>query len=191
MRKIIYWVHTSLDGFIEGPQGEFDWTSMGPELSAYSFGLVERSDTFLYGRVVWEMMSSYWPQAESMSDHEHDLKFAPIWRETRKVVVSRSLDSAPYGATVIGKDLAAEITALKREDGKDLLLTGGSGLAASLTALGLVDEYHIGVQPVVLGGGKPLFPRPEGRIHLELVESEVCDGRAVVSRYRPADGGRG
>ncbi|MEO3809852.1 dihydrofolate reductase family protein [Sphaerisporangium sp. B11E5] len=186
MRKIVYWVHTSVDGFIEGPAGEFDWPRMGPELSEYSFGLVERADTFLYGRVVWEMMSFYWPKAESISDHEHDLRFAPIWRKTPKVVASRTLESAEWGATVIGKDLAREVAELKAQDGADLLLTGGAGLATALTALGLIDEYHIGVHPLLLGGGKPLFARPEDRVGLELMETVVCDGTTVVSRYRPA-----
>lgn len=68
MRKIIHFVHTSLDGYIEGPGGEFDWPVMGPDLSAYSFSQRERADTFLYGRPVWEMMAGYWPNAESISD---------------------------------------------------------------------------------------------------------------------------
>ncbi|MGH3378374.1 MAG: dihydrofolate reductase family protein, partial [Actinoallomurus sp.] len=94
MRKIIYLAHVSLDGYIDGPNGEFDWPGMGPELSAYAFGLHDRVDTLLYGRVVWEMMSAFWPNAESMSGHEHDLAFAPYWRETPKVVFSRTLEKA-------------------------------------------------------------------------------------------------
>lgn len=182
MRKIIYWVHESLDGHIEGPNGEFDWPAMGPELSAYAIGMNDGVDTFLYGRVVWEMMSAFWPNAESMSDDEHDLKFAPIWRETPKVVFSRTLEKADWNARVISENIAEEVTALKQQTGKDLLLTGGSSLAAALTELGLIDDYRIVVHPVVLGGGKGLFLKTH-RINLRLVESRTFDSQTVLLRY--------
>ncbi|HET6298521.1 MAG TPA: dihydrofolate reductase family protein [Kribbella sp.] len=185
MRKILHFVHTSLDGFIEGPNAEFDWPVMGPELSAYGKELNERSDVFLYGRVVWDMMSFFWPQAESMSDHPHDLEFAPLWRKMPKVVVSRTLKSAEWNTTVIGS--IDELAALKQQEGRDLLLMGGSELAASLTAAGLIDEYHVVVHPVLLGGGKRLFPEGQDRHPLQLQESRVLDSRAVVLRHVRAD----
>ncbi|AXB46378.1 dihydrofolate reductase family protein [Amycolatopsis albispora] len=185
MRKIIHFVHTSLDGYIEGPNGEFDWPAMGPELSDYSFSQLERADTFLYGRPVWEMMSSYWPDAESVSDDPHDLKFAPVWRAAHKVVFSRTLTEPGHGAQVInGANLVEEVTALKSAPGKDLLLTGGAALAAELTAHGLVDEHQVVVHPVVLGGGKPLFAASPERLNLELIESRTFDSRAVLLSYR-------
>jgi dihydrofolate reductase len=183
MRKIIYWVHISVDGHISGPNGEFDWPMMTDQLADYSHALDERVDTFLYGRVVWEMMSSYWPQAESMSDDAHDLYFAPIWRAKPKVVVSRTLQSADWNAQVIGSNLEEEIRALKERPGKDILLTGGAGLAASLTDLGLIDEYHIAVHPVVLGGGPRAFPEGKERLNFTLVESRTFDSRVVLLRY--------
>ncbi|MEU4713267.1 dihydrofolate reductase family protein [Micromonospora purpureochromogenes] len=189
MRKVVHWVHQSLDGFIEGPNGEFDWPSMGPELSAYSLELTERAGTFAYGRKVWEMMSWYWPRAESMSTDPHDLAFAPIWRRTPKVVVSRTLTGAEWDAQVVGgDDLAKEMTALKEQPGGDLLLTGGSGAAAALTALGLIDEYQVIVHPVVLGGGRPVFPGGPERLDLRLAGSRVFDGRTVLLRYERAAG---
>jgi dihydrofolate reductase len=190
MRKVIYLVHASLDGHIEGPNGEFDWPVMGPELSACSLDLHDRVDTFLYGRVVWEMMSGFWPHAESMSNDEHDLKFAPIWRATPKIVFSRTLAKADWNASVISENLADEVTALKQRPGKDLLLTGGSSLAASLTELGLIDEYHIVVHPVVLGGGKRLFLEPKHRINLRLIESRSLDSRTVLLRYHRTQQGQ-
>lgn len=184
MGNVVYGVHTSVDGFIEGPNGEFDWPEMGEELSAYSIGLAERADAFVYGRRVWEMMSSYWPQVESISDHPHDLAFAPIWRRTPKVVVSRTLTGAEHGAQVVGgADLGKEVSALKEQPGGDLLLLGGAGAAGALTGLGLIDEYQIFVHPVVLGGGKPVFA-PSERMGLRLVDSRVFDGRSVLLRYR-------
>lgn len=183
MRKLIFWVHTSIDGHIDGPAGEFDWPMMGEELSAYSEALCERSDTFLYGRGVWEGMVAFWPDAEKMSDHPHVLKFAPLWRSTPKIVASTTIEHDDWATEVIGTDLAERITDLKRRPGGDLLLTGGSGLAGELTRLGLIDEYHIAVHPVVLGGGRPLFPRGGDRLGLRFAESRVCDEGVVVTRY--------
>jgi dihydrofolate reductase len=188
MRKIIQWVVASVDGYIDGPNGEFDWAPLGPQIGEYSDRLHERADTFLFGRGVWEMMASYWPQAESMSDSEHDLKFAPIWRETPKVVFSRTLEKADWNTRVINDNLSEEVAALKRQPGKDMLLTGGSSLPGALTALGLIDEYHIAVHPVALGGGKPLFRESEQRVNLRLIDARTVDSGVVILHYQPADG---
>lgn len=182
MRKIIYWVHTSIDGFIEGPNGEFDWPAVGPELSGYSRELHDRVDTFLYGRRVWELMAGYWPTAESVSDDPHDLWFAPVWRATPKIVFSGTLTSADWDTRVIGADLVDQVTAMKEAPGKDLLLTGGAELAAELAAHGLIDEYHVAVHPVVLGGGKRVFPVAQ-RLSPTLAGTTVYDDRVAVLRY--------
>lgn len=188
MRKIIYWVHTSLDGHIDGPGGAFDWPVLGPDLAAYGEVLNERVDTFLYGRAVWEMMSGFWPNAESMSNDPHDLAFAPVWRRTPKIVFSRTLQQPEGNVRVIGGNLAEEVTALKQSPGKGLLLTGGSTLAGALTELGLIDEYHIVVHPVVLGGGRPLFHKAKERLTLQLVDSRSFDSWTVLLRYERPQG---
>lgn len=185
MRKIIYWVHTSVDGFIAGPNGEFDWPAVGPELFGYSEAMNEQVDTLLYGRVVWDYFAAYWPTADAdpATADDHARNFAPFWRRTPKVVMSRTVDEATWDAQVIGKDLAAEITALKNRPGKDILLTGGASAAASLTELGLLDDYRIVVHPVVLGGGPRLFLEPAHRVDLALVESRTFDSKTVLLRY--------
>ncbi|MER7277960.1 dihydrofolate reductase family protein [Dactylosporangium sp. NPDC000244] len=188
MRNLIYWVHTSVDGFIDGPDGEFDWPSMGPELSAYSEGLDERVGILLYGRPVWDMMVGFWPTAESMDDSPHTAAFAPFWRATPKVVCSRTHAGDDWTDRVIRDDLPGEIAALKAEEGGDILLTGGAALAAALTEAGLVDEYHIAVHPVVLGGGRPLFARPPRRLNLRTEQSRTLDRGVVVTRYRLVNG---
>lgn len=180
MRKIMYYVHQSLDGFIEGPNGEFDWAELGPELGEYSMGLTERADTFLYGRKVWELMSSYWPNAEAMNPDEHAVAFAPVWRTTPKVVLSTTLESADWGTRIVRT--AEEIRAIKDQPGKDILLTGSASVAAALTELGLLDEHHVIVHPVILGGGKPVY-QPTGRRTLRLAETRAFDGRAVLLRH--------
>ncbi|GAA1596782.1 dihydrofolate reductase family protein [Kribbella sancticallisti] len=181
MRRIIHFVHTSLDGFIEGPNGEFDWAVMTGKLSKYSLGLVGQADTFLYGRVVWEMMSGYWPEVESMSTHEHDLAFAPVWRKTPKVVVSSSLEQADWNTTVV--NTVEAVGELKQQPGGDILLTGGSTLAASLEDSGLLDERRIVVHPVLLGAGKRLFPENRKRRSVTLIESRPLDEHAVLLRH--------
>jgi dihydrofolate reductase len=184
MRKIIYWVHTSVDGFIDGPDGAFDWPVMGPELSAYSESLDRRVDTLLFGRPVWQMMVGFWPEAETISDDPHVAAFAPFWRATPKIVFSRSYPGDDWSDRVIRGDLRAEVTALKAQPGRDLLLTGGANLAAALTGLGLVDEYHIAVHPVVLGGGRKLFAEPKQRLNLRTGRSRLLDDRVVVTSYQ-------
>ncbi len=185
MRKIIYWVHASIDGHIAGPNGEFDWPAVGPELFAYSEAMNEQVDTLLYGGAVWGMMAAYWPTADADPDttDDHARVFAPFWRRTPKIVVSRTLDSAGWDARVIGKNLAEEIMELKRQPGGDILLTGGAQVAASLTELGLLDDFRIVIHPVVLGGGPRLFPEPEHRIGMKLVDSRTFDARTVLLRY--------
>ena len=181
MRKIMYYVHQSLDGFIEGPNGEFDWALLGPELSDYSLSLAERADLFLYGRTVWEIMSSYWPTAESIGTDEHGIAFAPIWREMPKVVLSTTLQSADWNTEII-RDAEA-LRAIKTQPGKDILLTGSSSVAASLTDLGLLDEYHVIVHPVILGGGKPAYHPVKHRVNPSLTESRTFDHRTVLLRH--------
>ena len=186
MRKIIYWVHSSVDGFIDGPNGEFDWPTMGPEVSAYSENLDQRVDTLLFGRPVWEMMVGFWPTAETMSDSPHVAAFAPFWRATPKIVFSRSYQGDEWTDRVISDNLAGEVGALKAAPGADMLLTGGAGAAAALTELGLIDEYHIAVHPVVLGGGRKLFTDPRKRLNLQTADSRLLDGQVVVTSYHVA-----
>jgi dihydrofolate reductase len=122
-----------------------------------------------------------------MSDDPHVAAFAPFWRATPKVVFSRSYPGDEWTDRVIRRDLHAEVTALKAAPGADMLLTGGANLAAALTDLGLIDEYHIAVHPVVLGGGRKLFAEPKERLNLRPVESRLLDGQVVVTSYQPKE----
>jgi dihydrofolate reductase len=183
MRKVIYWVHTSVDGYISGPNGEFDWPELTPELSAYSDSMTDRVDTFLYGRVVWDLMSSYWPTADEVSDHPHSLRFAPIWRSMPKVVFSRTVTEAAWHTTVTA-DAESTVRALKAKQGKDMLLTGGAGVAATLAEANLIDEYQLVVHPVVLGNGKRVLP-VQTRHNLTLTATRPFDNRSVLLTYTP------
>jgi dihydrofolate reductase len=185
MRKIIYWVHASIDGHIAGPNGEFDWPTVGPELFGYSEAMNEQVDTLMYGRVVWNVMAAYWPTADAdpATTDDHARAFAPFWRQTPKVVVSRTLEKADWDTRVIGKNLGEEVAELKRQPGKDILLTGGAQVAASLTELGLLDDYRIVVHPIALGGGPRLLPELTDRVGMALVDSRTFDSKTVLLRY--------
>ncbi len=111
-------------------------------------------------------MSDFWPQAEQHTTHEHDLAFAPVWREASKIVVSRTVEKAGWNTRVISENVVEELTALK-ESGATLLLFGGSVLASHLTEHGVIDEYQVFVHPVILGGGKPLFQEQNHRVGLD------------------------
>ncbi|MGW7539227.1 dihydrofolate reductase family protein [Amycolatopsis sp. NPDC054798] len=182
MANLVYAVHTSLDGCVEGPAGEFDWPQMGPELSAYSNELCERAALFAYGRRVWEMMSSYWPDAESISDHPHDLAFAPLWRKKPKLVFSHTLTSADWNTEIARGDLTSEVTNHKANADGDILLMGGYALAAELGRRNLIDEYLVCVHPVILGGDKRPFA--DARTELQLVETRTFDNTVVLLRHR-------
>ncbi|MCE0765644.1 dihydrofolate reductase family protein [Pseudonocardia kujensis] len=184
MRNLIHFVHTSIDGRIQGPNGEFDWPEMGPELSAYSLEMNDALDTLVFGRRVWEMMAAYWPTADQVSDDAHSRAYAPRWRATDKVVVSRTLERVDVErTTLIRDDVLAEIAALKERPGKDIVLMGGAALAGSLAAAGLIDEVRVCVHPVVLGGPHQLLASG-GRLAFDFVGTRVFDGRVVESTYR-------
>ncbi|WP_172384736.1 dihydrofolate reductase family protein [Streptomyces sp. MNP-20] len=185
MGKLTYLVHQSLDGYIEGPNGEFDWPAMGPELSAYSQQLTPEGTVFLYGRKVWELMAGFWPNAEQYSQDPHDRAFAPVWRQAPKVVVSRTLTSADFNTRIISEDPAQQITALK-DAGTDLVLFGGSDLAAHLTEHRVIDEYHVVIHPLLLGTGRPAFPAATQRTALELTGTRSFDGRTTLLRHQLA-----
>jgi dihydrofolate reductase len=187
MRKLFHFVHQSVDGYIEGPNGEFDWPQMGPELSAYSKEVDDRVDAILYGRVVWEMMSAYWPVAETLSDHPHDLNYAPVWRAKQKIVVSSTLQQADWNTRVINENVIEQVAALKQQPGKDIVLMGGQKLATVLAREGLIDERCIVTHPVLLGGGRSLFDEEDSRTNLALVETRTFDARSVLLRFEVTD----
>ena len=183
MRKVIYSMSVSLDGFIAGPDGEIDWSPPDEELHRFHNERVEQLGGQLCGRRLYETML-YWETAEqdpSISDYARE--FAGIWREMPKVVFSTTLEKAEGNWRLVREAVAEEVARLKEQPGGDLGV-GGAGLAASLIELGLVDEFELFVNPVVLGSGTPFFPPLDRRIELELVETRTFGSRVVFLRYR-------
>ncbi len=185
MRSVIYSMSPSLDGFIAGPGGEIDWGAPDEELHRFHNQQVREIGAHFLGRRLYETML-YWETAdENPSAAEHELEFARIWKALPKIVVSTTLEKVEGNARLIRGDIGEEVAALKRQPGKDIAV-GGAGLAATFTKLGLIDEYLLFLNPVVLGSGTPYFPALEERIDLELVETRTFGSRVVFLRYRRA-----
>ncbi len=183
MRKLIYSMGVSLDGFIAGPGREIDWSAPDEELHRFHNQQARETGAELYGRRLYEVMR-YWETAhEQPSAPEHALEFARIWKATPKIVFSQSLEKVEGNARLVGDSAAEEVIRLKEQPGKDLAV-GGAGLASTFMRLGLIDEYRLFVSPVVLGAGTPYFPALEERIKLELVETRTFGSRVVYVRYR-------
>jgi dihydrofolate reductase len=183
MRNVIYSMGVSLDGFIAGPGGEIDWSAPGEELHRFHNEQTRELDVHLCGRRLYETML-YWETADQdPSIGETEREFAGIWQSLPKIVFSGSLDKVEGNARLATDGPAEEVARLKAQAGKDIAV-GGAGLAASLTELGLIDEYRLFVSPVVLGGGTPFFPALDDRIELELVETRTFASPAIYLRYR-------
>ena len=182
MRKLIYSMGVSLDGFIAGPDGSIDWSAPDEELHRFRNQQTREIGAQLCGRRLYEAMV-YWETAEEdPSAPEHVLEFARIWKELPKVVFSKTLEKVEGNASLARDGVAEEVARLKERPGKDLAV-GGAGLASACTELGLIDEYRMFVSPVLLGGGTPYFPALDGRINLELVETRTFGSRVVYVRY--------
>jgi dihydrofolate reductase len=183
MRKLIYSMGVSLDGFIAGPDGDIDWSAPDEELHRFHNQQARETGAHLYGRRLYEVMT-YWETAdEKPSLPEYELEFARIWKDTPKIVFSRSLEKVEGNARLVRDGVAEEVAKLKEQPGKELAV-GGAGLASTFIKLGLIDEYRLFVSPVVLGGGTPYFPALGERINLELVETRTFGSRVVYVRYR-------
>jgi dihydrofolate reductase len=182
MRKLIYSFGVSLDGFIAGPDGGFDWAAPDDELHRFHNEQARELGAHLYGRRLYETMVWWETVDEDPSAPEHILEFAGIWKATPKIVFSTTLERVEGNARLVRDGAGEEVARLKEEPGGDLAV-GGAGLASTFIKLGLVDEYRLFVNPVVVGGGTPYFPSLNERIDLELVETREFGSRVVYVRY--------
>jgi dihydrofolate reductase len=183
MRKVIYSMIVSLDGFIETPNRELDWVIIDEELHRFVNDQQSEIDTYLYGRRLYEVMT-YWETADTNpASSEYELEFARIWKSMPKIVFSKTLEQVQGNARLARDNIAGEITKLKAQPGKDMEL-GGPTIASSCMQLGLIDEYRLFIHPVVLGSGTPFFPVLDDRINLRLVETRTFGSGVVYLRYQ-------
>jgi dihydrofolate reductase len=183
MRKLIYSMGVSLDGYIAGPAGEFDWATPDEELHRFHNQQARQTGVHLYGRRLYETMR-FWETAERDPSHaDYELEFARVWKGTPKIVFSRTLETVEGDYRLVRENAVEEVARLKEGSGADLAV-GGAGLAAELIRHRLVDELQPFVYPTVAGGGTPYLPSLEARIGLELVETRTFGSRVVYLRYR-------
>jgi dihydrofolate reductase len=183
MRKLIYSMGVSLDGFIAGPKGEIDWSAPDEELHRFHNQQTRELGAQLCGRRLYEEMVFWETADENPSAAEYVLEFARIWKNLPKIVFSKTLEKVEGNAKLVRDGVAEEVAKLKEQPGKDLSV-GGAGLASTCMKLGLIDECRLFVSPVVLGGGTPYFPPLDERINLELVETRTFGARVVYVRYQ-------
>jgi dihydrofolate reductase len=186
MRKVIYAMSVSLDGYIEDINGDLNWSFPDEELHRHFNELEAEIDVHLYGRGLYENMAAFWPTAdENPAAPPYEIEYSRIWKSMPKVVFSRTLDQVGWNSRLVRENLVEEVNKLKAEPGKNLSV-GGAGLASSFMRLGLIDEVRLYIHPVVLGGGKPMFQHLPEKISLQLVETRTFKSGVVLLRYQLA-----
>lgn len=183
MRKIFVSEMVSLDGFFAGPGGEIDWHVVDEEFNEYANGMLSSVDTLLFGRVTYQLMADYWPTRSALTNEPI---IARWMNELPKIVFSKTLEKAGWkNSRLVRDDIAEEVLKMKQRPGKDIVILGSGSIVSALTRLGLIDEYRIIVNPVVLGSGKPLFNGLEGRLQLKLLKAKAFKSGNVLLYYRP------
>ncbi|ROQ93868.1 dihydrofolate reductase [Streptomyces sp. 2132.2] len=186
MRSVTYSMGVSLDGYIVGPDGGFDWTAPDPDVFRFWIDEIRQVGVHLMGRRLYETML-YWETADQdPSLGAAELEWASLWNPLPKVVFSRTLSTVQGHARLVSGGLAEEIARLRAEPAEGDIAIGGATLAAEAAASGLIDEYQVIVHPVLVGGGIPFFARNERRVDLELVETRTFNSKFVFLRYRVA-----
>jgi dihydrofolate reductase len=182
LRKIIAQEMISVDGFFAGPNGELDWFVWDDVLRDMSIRVLGSVDTLLFGRVTYEMMAGYWPTAT-----EEDPVIAKGMNALPKIVFSRSLKSVDWNnSRLVREIIPEEIVKLKQQPGKDMVIYGSGSLVSAFTHMGLIDEYRLIVNPVVLGSGKPLFKGLKDKLNFQLLKATTLGSGNVLLSYQPA-----
>jgi len=185
MRKIISFMHISLDGFVAGPNGEMDWIKVDEEIFDHVGKRISESDTALYGRVTYEMMENYWPTAADEPDaSKHDIEHSKWYNNAHKIVLSKTMKDADLtNTTIISDNLSNRINEIKQKEDKDILLFGSPTATHSLIQLNLIDGYWLFVNPVILGRGIPLFTNINEKIKLNLLNSRQFTSGVTELNY--------
>jgi dihydrofolate reductase len=191
MAWLIYTAITSLDGYVADNDGNFDWAAPDEEVHAFVNDLERPAGTYMYGRRMYEVMA-FWETAHMLADEPSVFKdYAEIWQGADKIVYSRSLKTATTARTRIERDFDPEAVRQMKAQAKRDITVGGPYLAAQAIKAGLVDEFHLFVTPVVVGGGNQALP-DDLRVNLELMDERRFQNGVVHLHYRVSDsqGGR-
>lgn len=183
MAKLIYVSNVSLDGYIEDEHGSFDWTATDDELFAFITDLVRPVGTYLYGRRMYDTMAPWETDPALAAQSELMGDFANVWQAASKVVYSTTLDAVSTAKTRLERNFdPASVRDMKASTTSDLTV-GGADLAAHALKAGLVDECHLFIRPILVGGGKPALPR-HTRADLEMLDDRRLSNGVVYLRYR-------
>jgi dihydrofolate reductase len=185
MRKLIFFMHTSLDGFVGGPNGEMNWINVDDEMFDFVATMTDKADAALYGRVTYEMMQSYWPTAgNEPGASKHDKEHSAWYKKVSKIVLSKTISEEGLdNTTVISDQLTDNINKIKDRDGKNILIFGSPRASHSLMSEGLIDEYWLFVNPVLIGKGIPLFKDVTEITKLKLIESKTFSSGVIALHY--------
>jgi len=185
VRRLVLFMHASLDGFVAGPNGEMDWIDVNDEMFEYAGQRTRDADTALYGRVTYQMMESYWPTAgDQPTATKHDIEHSKWYNSVAKVVVSRTMKGTKLTNTrIVGDGVTGEILKLKQNAGKDIVMFGSPTVAHALMRENLIDDYWLFINPILLGEGIPLFKELKARAALGLVASHVFSSGVVCLHY--------
>lgn len=187
MRKLKLQVQISVDGYIAGPQGEMDWITWDAteDFINYVTELTDSSDTMLLGRKLAEGFIPYWTSITA-NPEDPQYSFAKKMIDTPKIVFSKTLDKSIWDNTAVAKDdLVAEINQIKNQEGKDIIMYGGAEFVSSVINAGLIDEYHLFVNPAAVGKGMAIFNTLEGNRKLSLVKATPLKNGIVILCYQP------
>ena len=183
MRKLTFAMNVSVDGYVAAPGDDLGWSVPSDELFQWWSDRVAATGLALYGRKLWETMSSHWPTADKQPGATPAaIEFARRWRHMPKVVFSSTNITVDWNTRLVTGDAATEIARLKADDGGAMDI-GGATLAAAAVRAGLIDEYVIVTHPVLLGGGTPFFPTVDEWVNLSLVETRTFPDGVVLARY--------
>lgn len=183
MRKIIFFNLISLDGYFEGPNRDINWHMVDEEFNQFAEEQTAEFGALLFGRVTYELMASYWPTDAAKKD---DPVIAKIMNDLPKLVFSNTLQKVDWENTRLVKtNFVEEVTKLKDQPGKDIAIFGSSDLAVSFLEHGLIDEFRIMVNPIILGGGKLLLQGVTKMLTLKLVKTRVFKTGNILLYYQP------
>ncbi|HVM89916.1 MAG TPA: dihydrofolate reductase family protein [Puia sp.] len=185
MRKIISFMHMSLDGFVAGPNGEMNWIKVDEEIFDYVGNRINESDTALYGRVTYEMMENYWPTAgDGPTASKHDIEHSKWYKKAHKIVLSKTMKNEGFtNTTIINDNLSDTINEIKQQPGSEIALFGSPTATHSLIQLNLIDGYWLFVNPIILGEGIPLFANIKDKTKLKLLTTRQFTCGVIELNY--------
>lgn len=175
----------SLDGYIEGPNNEMNWSVWDTEMEHYMMNFLRDTDIFIYGRRAYEVMKQYWPHVTTDTNFpERDMEFVHRMNETPKLILSRTLTHAEWNSRIVhGEQMPEEIKTIKNQPGKNIALFAGAETASFFVNHDLIDEYRIIVNPVILGSGKPLFNHVRDKRDIKLIKARPFPSGIVILQY--------